>query len=85
MPLNRANELVQIEHARKIVHGKKTEAQEFEEICHDLGYFNVSNDLSTGLPSYVIDIALLEENRELLTKSLEELKAIETSRASQKQ
>ena len=61
------------------------EAQEFEEICHDLGHFNVSNDLSTGLPSYVIDIALLEENRELLTKSLEELKAIEASRASQKQ
>ena len=31
LPLNRANELVQIEHARKIVHGKKSETQEFEE------------------------------------------------------
>lgn len=33
LPLNRANELVQIEHARKSVHGKKTEQQEFEEVA----------------------------------------------------
>jgi len=33
LPLNRANELVQIEHARKVVHGKKTEQQEFEEVA----------------------------------------------------
>ena len=32
LPLNRANELVQIEHARKIVGAKKTEQQEYEEI-----------------------------------------------------
>ena len=32
LPLNRANELVQIEHARKIVGSKKTEQQEYEEI-----------------------------------------------------
>ncbi len=32
LPLNRANELVQIEHARKIVGTKKTEQQEYEEI-----------------------------------------------------
>ena len=32
LPLNRANELVQIEHARKVVGGKKTEQQEYEEI-----------------------------------------------------
>jgi hypothetical protein len=61
------------------------EAQEFEEICHDLEYFNVQNDLSTGMPSYKVNIALVEENRELLSKTLEELKAIEASRASQKQ
>lgn len=61
------------------------EAQEFEEICHDLSHYNVSNDPSTGLPAYSINIALLEENRELLTKSLEELKAIESARATQKQ
>lgn len=36
LPLNRANELVQIEHARKIVHGKKSESQEFEEIAQML-------------------------------------------------
>ena len=36
LPLNRANELVQIEHARKIVHGKKSETQEFEEIAQML-------------------------------------------------
>ncbi|MDE5897778.1 MAG: RNA polymerase sigma factor RpoD/SigA [Treponemataceae bacterium] len=33
LPLNRANELVQIEHARKIVAGNKTEEQEFEEVA----------------------------------------------------
>ncbi len=33
LPLNRANELVQIEHARKIVGTKKTEQQEYEEIA----------------------------------------------------
>ena len=32
LPLNRANELVQIEHARKLVGAKKTEQQEYEEI-----------------------------------------------------
>lgn len=33
LPLNRANELVQIEHARKAVAGRKTEQQEFEEVA----------------------------------------------------
>ena len=32
LPLNRANELVRIEHARKVVGGNKTEQQEYEEI-----------------------------------------------------
>lgn len=32
LPLNRANELVRIEHARKIVSGNKSEQQEYEEI-----------------------------------------------------
>lgn len=32
LPLNRANELVQIEHAKKIIGNKKTEQQEYEEI-----------------------------------------------------
>ena len=32
LPLNRANELVQIEHARKVVGTKKTEQKEYEEI-----------------------------------------------------
>lgn len=32
LPLNRANELVRIEHARKIVCGNKSEQQEYEEI-----------------------------------------------------
>lgn len=61
------------------------EAQEFEEICHDLEYFNVQNDLSTNLPSYKVNIVHVEENRELLTKTLEVLKAIEASRLTQKQ
>jgi RNA polymerase primary sigma factor len=33
LPLNRANELVQIEHARKAVTGDKTEEEEFEEVA----------------------------------------------------
>ena len=36
LPLNRANELVRIEHARKVVAGNKTETQEFEEIAQML-------------------------------------------------
>ena len=53
LPLNRANELVQIEHARKIVHGKKTGSQEFEEIAqmlnmtpaHVRDMINISRDM----------------------------------------
>lgn len=37
LPLNRANELVQIEHARKIVGGNKTEEQELTEVAQMLG------------------------------------------------
>lgn len=33
LPLNRANELVQIEHAKKVIGSKKSEQQEFEEIA----------------------------------------------------
>lgn len=53
LPLNRANELVQIEHARKIVGNKKTEQQEFEEIAqmlnmnasHVRDMINISRDM----------------------------------------
>lgn len=33
LPLNKANELVRIEHAKKAIAGKKTELQEYEEIA----------------------------------------------------
>ena len=36
LPLNKANELVRIEHAKKVVAGKKTEQQEYEEIAEML-------------------------------------------------
>ncbi|MCK9170283.1 MAG: RNA polymerase sigma factor RpoD/SigA [Treponema sp.] len=36
LPLNRANELVQIEHARKAVTGDKTEEEEFREVAQML-------------------------------------------------
>ena len=36
LPLNRANELVQIEHARKLMMGDKTEEQEFAEVARIL-------------------------------------------------
>ena len=53
LPLNRANELVQIEHARKIVGTKKTEQQEYEEIgamlnmepAHVRDMINISRDM----------------------------------------
>ena len=37
LPLNRANELVKIEHARKVVGSKKSEQQEYEEIAKMVG------------------------------------------------
>lgn len=53
LPLNRANELVQIEHARKSLHGKRTEHQEYEEIgkmlnmspVHVREMINISRDM----------------------------------------
>lgn len=36
LPLNRANELVRIEHARKMINGSKTEDQEFAEVAEML-------------------------------------------------
>ena len=53
LPLNRANELVQIEQARKIVGSKKTEQQEYEEIGtmlnmdakHVRDMINISRDM----------------------------------------
>lgn len=53
LPLNRANEIVQIEHARKVVAGNKTEQQEFEEIAqmlnmtvsHVRDMVNISKDM----------------------------------------
>jgi len=53
LPLNRANELVQIEHARKAVTGDKTEEEEFEEVAkmlnmpreHVREMINISRDM----------------------------------------
>lgn len=53
LPLNRANELVQIEHARKTVGSKKSEQQEYEEIAamlnmtseHVRDMINISRDM----------------------------------------
>ena len=53
LPLNRANELVQIEHARKAVGTKKSEQQEYEEIAamlnmnasHVRDMINISRDM----------------------------------------
>ncbi|MDD7769160.1 MAG: RNA polymerase sigma factor RpoD/SigA [Treponema sp.] len=42
LPLNKANELVRIEHAKKVVAGKKTEQQEYEEIAEMLN-MNISH------------------------------------------
>jgi len=41
LPLNRANELVQIDKARKVVHGNRTEESELREIA---GLLNMSED-----------------------------------------
>lgn len=53
LPLNRANELVQIEHARKALSGNKTEEQEFTEVAkmlnmslsHVREMVNISRDM----------------------------------------
>ncbi len=53
LPLNRANELVRIEHAKKAVTGNKTEQQEYEEIAamlnmtsaHVREMLNISRDM----------------------------------------
>ena len=53
LPLNRANELVQIEHAKKVIGSKKSEQQEFEEIgamlnmdaSHVRDMVNISRDI----------------------------------------
>ncbi len=53
LPLNRANELVQIEHARKVLSGNKTEEQEFTEVAkmlnmslsHVREMINISRDM----------------------------------------
>ena len=53
LPLNRANELVQIEHAKKVIGSKKSEQEEFEEIAamlnmdasHVRDMVNISRDI----------------------------------------
>ena len=53
LPLNRAKELVQIEHARKVLSGNKTEEQEFTEVAkmlnmslsHVREMINISRDM----------------------------------------
>ena len=53
LPLNRANEIVRIEHARKAIAGRKTEQQEYEEIgkmlnmepSHVRDMVNISRDM----------------------------------------
>ena len=59
LPLNRANELVKIEHARKILGSNKTEQQEFEEIAEML---NME-------PSHVRDMVNI--NREMISLDAE--------------
>ena len=59
LPLNRANELVKIEHARKVIGSQKTEQEEFEEIAEML---NME-------PSHVRD--LININREMISLDAE--------------
>lgn len=59
LPLNRANELVKIEHARKIIGSNKSEQQEFEEIAEMLHME----------PSHVRD--MININREMISLDAE--------------
>ena len=59
LPLNRANELVKIEHARKVIGSQKTEQEEFEEIAEML---NME-------PSHVRD--MININREMISLDAE--------------
>ena len=55
LPLNRANEIVQIDRAKKMLRGKKTEAEEMEEIgrmldmepSHVRDMINISRDMAS--------------------------------------
>ena len=65
LPLNRANELVQIEHAKKIIGSNKTEQEEYEEIAamlnmepsHVREMVNIAKEMVSyhGLPESILD------------------------------
>ena len=59
LPLNRANELVKIEHARKVIGSQKSEQQEFEEI----------GEMLNMDPSHVRDMVNI--NREMISLDAE--------------
>lgn len=60
LPLNRANELVRIEHAKKAVSGNKTEQQEYEEIASmlhmDISHVREMIDISREMISLDAEI-----------------------------
>ena len=60
LPLNRANELVRIEHAKKVVSGNKTEQQEYEEIASmlhmDISHVREMIDISREMISLDAEI-----------------------------
>ena len=69
LPLNRANELVQIEHARKLLAGRKTEEQEIGEIAamlnmdasHVREMLAISQDmLSLDAPVHAVDSGAMD-------------------------
>lgn len=70
LPLNKANELVRIEHARKAVSGKKTEQETYEEIADmlniDSSHVREMINISSDMISLDAELSGSEENRNQL-------------------
>ena len=70
LPLNKANELVRIEHARKVVSGKKTEQETYEEIADmlniDSSHVREMINISSEMISLDAELNGSEENRNQL-------------------
>ena len=70
LPLNKANELVRIEHARKAVSGKKTEQETYEEIADmlniDSSHVREMINISSEMISLDAELSGSEENRNQL-------------------
>ena len=76
LPLNRANELVQIEHARKLMTGDKTEEQEFAEVARmlkmDKQHVREMVNISRDMISLDVQVASSDNDRTSVSDFIED-------------